>query len=716
MKFVNPAFLFALFSLAIPIIIHLFNFRRFKRVYFTNVRFLKEVKQDTQSRNRLKHLIVLACRCLALAFLVFAFAQPYVPAPNQKQLAGDKVISVYIDNSFSMEATGKSGTLLDEAKTSAREIAMHYKPTDRFQLLTNDFEGRHQRLVNREEFLGLVDEVKPSPAVRKLSEVVTRQRDVLSSAEGIVAANRQAYLLSDYQQSVTDFTAIKTDTNIRYRTVPLLAQNRNNIYVDSCWFVSPVHRINEQEALHVRIRSRADQRYDNVPMRLYINNQAKTPASFSIDPNGVTDTVMYFTMREPGLQQCRVEITDAPVTFDDKFYLSFEVLKQIPVMSIVPSGLTVSTGFVTNWSADLAAPSDYLGSLFGRDSLFQYTVTAEDKIDYASFSTYRMIVLNGLKTIPSGLAQELRKFTENGGSLFIFPGETMDGQSYRDFLGAMNCNTYEQLDTVNTVADYINYDHRIYTGVFEKKGGNLDLPVALGHYRISKTTRTRQDELIRLRNGDLFAGSTAFGKGMVYLCSVPLNGEWTNFGQHAVFVPTLYQAALFSQPQAKMYHTIGSDETIDLPKTITSTDNVFHIKNAEKNFDAIPGVTNDDAGTRLDVHRQVTEPGNYVIATNTGAVGGTAFNYDRKESDLRTYSPEEIKKSCEGAGLTNFSLIDSGGKGLTAALSEIDLGKKFWKTCLIIALIFLLAETLVLRFWPSKIRRSGSETTQPVTN
>ena len=116
MSFTYPAFLFALSAIAIPIIIHLFNFRKFKTVYFSNVRFLKEVKQETQAKSKLKHLLVLASRILAITFLVLAFSQPFIPAENNKIPVGDKTVSIFIDNSFSMDAINKNGTLLDEAK------------------------------------------------------------------------------------------------------------------------------------------------------------------------------------------------------------------------------------------------------------------------------------------------------------------------------------------------------------------------------------------------------------------------------------------------------------------------------------------------------------------------------------------------------------------------------------------------------------------------
>src|ERR1700749_154283 len=104
MQFLHPGYLYALSAIAVPIIVHLFNFRRYKTVYFSNVKFLREVKEETTSRSRLKHLLVLAARLLALTFLVLAFAQPFIPNKRNTGAGGRRLISFYIDNSFSMNA------------------------------------------------------------------------------------------------------------------------------------------------------------------------------------------------------------------------------------------------------------------------------------------------------------------------------------------------------------------------------------------------------------------------------------------------------------------------------------------------------------------------------------------------------------------------------------------------------------------------------------
>ena len=121
MNFVYPYFLYALTAIAIPIIIHLFNFRRYRKIYFTNVKFLKEIKHETQSRSQLRHLLVLLARILAITALVFAFAQPYIPVNKSVITQGGRIISIYIDNSFSMDATDAHSSLFEQAKKKDRK-------------------------------------------------------------------------------------------------------------------------------------------------------------------------------------------------------------------------------------------------------------------------------------------------------------------------------------------------------------------------------------------------------------------------------------------------------------------------------------------------------------------------------------------------------------------------------------------------------------------
>ena len=151
MHFANPSVLWALFLLIIPIIIHLFKFRRYKQVQFPSIRFLQKIDQDQKAKRRLKDILILISRLAALSALIFAFSIPFLG--ETKKVSKGNVVSIYIDNSFSMENESNQGKLLDLAKKKAEELALTFQPSDQFQLLTNDMETRHQRLVNRQAFL-----------------------------------------------------------------------------------------------------------------------------------------------------------------------------------------------------------------------------------------------------------------------------------------------------------------------------------------------------------------------------------------------------------------------------------------------------------------------------------------------------------------------------------------------------------------------------------
>src|ERR1700743_1934807 len=197
MHFLYTGFLFALISLVIPVIIHLFNFRKYQKIYFSNVQFLKEIQEQQSSRRNLKERLILAARLLALFFLVLAFTRPYISNQNNVNAGTQRAISVFLDNSYSMQTLNREGSLLDEAKRRAKEIASAYSMNDRFQLLTQDFEGKHQRLLSREEFNDAVDMVKISPMSRNLQQIVNRQQSLLNTQ---ASAAKAIFIISDFQK------------------------------------------------------------------------------------------------------------------------------------------------------------------------------------------------------------------------------------------------------------------------------------------------------------------------------------------------------------------------------------------------------------------------------------------------------------------------------------------------------------------------------------
>ncbi|MDD5570304.1 MAG: BatA domain-containing protein [Bacteroidales bacterium] len=678
MKFIYPSFLFALAAIAIPIIIHLFNFRKFKKIYFPDIRFLQSVKQETQSKSKLKHLLVLISRILAISSLVIAFSQPYIPLGNKEINLKNKVISIYVDNSFSMEAVNENGTLLDEAKRKAKEIAMAYRQSDEFQLLTNDFEGRHQRLFNRDEFLEMINEIKISPSVKTLSEAVSRQNDLINN----YTIGKYIYMVSDFQKSISDIEKINKDSSVNISFIPLNVKESPNLYIDSCWFLSPVRQLNKVEKLMVRVKNISGKSFENIPLKLFINKKQKALASIDIGENSQTDVLLSFTVNEAGIQNCRLEITDYPVVFDDKFYFSFTVNNKIYV--------SIINGKDEN---------KYLNSLFINDSAIVLKNSQEDKIDYSKLSGNSFIILNEVEKISSGLSQELNKFVSNGSSLLVIPARKIDFDSYKSFLSSLQSKYFEKADSSELKVDKVNFENILFKDVFEKIPENIELPKIKYHYVLSKNLRSMEEYILKLQNGDMFLSSQNFNKGKIYLLCSPLNDESGNFQKQAIFVPAVYNIALQSQPTSPLFYTIGNDENIELSNINLSGEDIFKIKDISSDFTVIPEHKLLNSQYFLNIHNQITNAGNYIVSVKDKDLTGVSFNFNRKESALNYYDDAEIEDLSVKAKLSNSSVIYTKNTSLTKTILEYNQGKKLWKIFVILALLFLAAEIALLRFW-----------------
>lgn len=263
----------------------------------------------------------------------------------------------------------------------------------------------------------------------------------------------------------------------------------------------------------------------------------------------------------------------------------------------------------------------------------------------------------------------------------------------------MSANTYEHLDTANTKVEKINLEHPVYKEVFDKKtfqSANLDLPKVYSHFVLSRSTRNTEEYLLRLQNGDAFLTKYTVGKGSIYVSAVPLDERFSNFAKHALFVPTLYMIALNSQLSLPLFYTIGKDENIETTALITG-ENVYHIRNEATNFDIIPEHRMLDTKVQINVHNQISQGGNYNLYAGKEKVMPLSFNFNRLESDLSCYTPDELQALAENNQLAAVHILNSGEKSL-ASVINMNEGKKLWKWCIVLTLLFLGLEIVLLRF------------------
>ncbi|MBX7108323.1 MAG: BatA domain-containing protein [Chitinophagales bacterium] len=675
MSFLYPSFLFALAAVAIPIIIHLFNFRRYKTVYFSNVRFLKEVKEQTDSRSRLKHLLILLCRILAITFLVIAFAQPYIKRKSTPVAAGKRAISVFIDNSFSMGQLAGDVPLLDLAKSKAGEIVRAYGADDLFQLLTQDFEGKQQRLVDRDEAINLIKEVGLSTHSHLLSDIIARQRQALSNSG---ASQRSIFVISDFQKNFNDFSLIKADTSYGTSLVPLHAREAENVFIDTCSMEAPVQITGQVNRMIVKIRNESNQPLENGRLTLKINNETKAIGNFSIAAQSSTDDTLSYTVTEKGWGRAELSLADHPITFDDSYFL---------VYPVIDHRLTLVVNETTE--------SPYLNALLGKNDFFVMQNVAFNQLNYADLLKQQFVILNGLKQISTGLSSELKKFVEGGGNLLVFPDAGADISSYNSFFQMMGADQFSGFSTQKKTVSEINTRNEVFADVFQQVPQNLALPQVSGSFINVTRTNTTAELLLSFSDRSSFISKYAVGSGLFFVSSVPLDKNFTDLPLNPLFAPMLYRMAIVKESAPLNAMVIGRNNLVTVPADVALGAQVLRLKGMDQEF--IPAqrlITNQ---VTVNINNEINLAGIYSLEDEAKDVKNyVAMNYDRRESDMQLISNDDLLQQSKSI---NMKVIQNAGRDLSNVISGQHLGLSLWKVSAIFVLLFLTLETVLLKFW-----------------
>jgi hypothetical protein len=680
MVFAFPAFLWALAAITIPIVIHLFNFRKYKKVYFTNVKFLKELQQESQSKSRLKELLILAARILTIACLVFAFAQPVIPSSTTKAKKGNKHISIYLDNSFSMEAVNKQGTLLDNAKRKAKEIVNAFSNTDRFQIVTNDFEGKQQRLFTKEDALNAIEEVKISPIVRDASRVIQRQRDFLNGQSG---EQKQIYLLSDLQRSTFDVANFTNDSTINTTIICTKANQTDNVYIDSCWFESPIQQKGFILKLHATLINKSSKTIEAGNVKLLVNKSIVAISSFSLNAGEKKEIQFSFECKQNGINYCSLKLEDYPITFDDELLFTFNA--QVNINTLVIHGK--NAGSVTSFV-----------NLMQNDSLFNYKSINENAIDYSDFKPASLIILNEVEQLSSGLVSELIKFSQKGGSLVIIPALKADLPLYQIAYKQLGLPTILTPDTHSTRLSGLKDNPTFYQGVFEKIDDRVNLPIISNYYTHEIHSRQNGQTILSTQNGQFFLRQSELNNAKVYLFAGALSDKASNFCRHALFVPTFIKMGVYSLKPAQLFYAVKTNAIIDMGQISLKPEETLHIISTDSLMDIIPELRIVNNSLSVFTRQQIEKSGFYTIKRDKSILKGLAFNHNRLESDLSFYESAELEIRFKEKLLTNYKILTASEMSITQLIKQESEGYALWKWFIILTLVFLLAEALLIRF------------------
>ncbi len=664
MNFLSPSFLWALFALSIPLIIHLFNFRKTKRVYFSNNRFLKQVKEETASKKRLKHLLVLASRLLFLFFLVITFAQPFIPAKNQ--LGAAQEIVLYLDNSLSMTANTRDNMRgLDAASQFARDIANIFPPDTRYKLLTNDFAPFSNVYKTKTEVLDLLTEIRSSSVSRSFEEI--QNRIALNNKSEV--RKPEIFWISDFQRS-TMGPVTSPDSATRFHLVPISFEQVPNIFVDSVYLENPFAIGGDKNVLHVRLLNDGSKAIDQLNIRFSINNIQAGTATVSIPQKGTAEATFDLTAGLMGRSELQISFNDNPINFDNTFFLTLNFTDKIRVLEI----------------KNTLQPTP-VQQVFGNQQLFAYQGFTMANVNYSLLSQSDLVVVNGLNVIDPTFALALQNYLDAFGTVLVIPGEDPDLSSLSS---TFSIALQKGRDSTQMMSlDKPDFDNPFFENVFEERSQSLIMPKAIP----ALTLGVDRNALLKFNNELPFL-SVMDRKGKLFVMASGLSSASTDFAAHGLFVPVMYRIAASSKRDTeKLYYTLNDDFVSIKADTLVGEEPLRMIGEQE----LVPSQRRLGNRVLMDLPKFSLTQGFYYVVQATDTMGLLAFNLDKKESRMEQYQPEEVKALLGGGD--NVDIFEAGStEAFSNEIKERYLGKPLWRYALMLALLFLLVEILLIRF------------------
>ncbi|MEL6142275.1 MAG: hypothetical protein AAFU67_11715, partial [Bacteroidota bacterium] len=382
---------------------------------------------------------------------------------------------------------------------------------------------------------------------------------------------------------------------------------------------------------------------------------------------------------QAGTGRAELQITDYPVQFDDHYFVTFNVADRVQVLNINEGN-----------------PDRNLTAALRGISVFETTFSDSRQLDYSSLGDYQLIILSGLDQVSSGLSAQLASYVKDGGNLLVFPPRSANLDSYRSFLISLPADELLAFDETEREVNFINTSEFVFKDVFDNRNAALRLPTSQGNFPLTRLGSRRQEALLRYRDGSTALAKYNIDQGNAYISSAPLAVEQNNLALNAeVFIPMLYKMAISTGRRRPVAYTIGADEIIETPRRQATAELVYRLSGPEGEF--IPEQRIVGNRIFLGVGNQVPAAAFYdLLLQDDTPIDAFAFNYDRAESVLDYFSAAELNERFGGL----INLINAENEtAFTTRIQEGNQGTPLWRYCIWAALLFLLVEVLLLRFW-----------------
>ncbi|MBN2030822.1 BatA and WFA domain-containing protein [bacterium] len=681
-SFLNSTILFAAAGVAIPFLIHFFARHKLQKVLFSDTMFLKQLQTVKMRRIRIRQLLLLILRCLALLFFVLAFARPTVKATRTSGRGQARSsIALIMDNSFSMgreglfnQAQERALFLLDLLQSEDEAALVWTVPATLHEVsFRRDRSGLHQSVLK--------EQVGWNRGI--LSQSIDQAISILAESNNI---NREIYVVSDMQK--TGFPSPADSQHVLEWDGPFfvlpVSQKMDNIALIGGGVTNQILQMGTPLEIYADIRNDGDRSVEDLLVRVFLKDDAHAQKVVRLEAGETVHESFSVIPEEDGWIWGSIQVESDGFPQDNVWYFSCWIPELTRVL------------LVGNSLQDVRPLKMALNYQQAQQSLYQIVEMLYQDPWMDRLNETEVVFCSNVPLMKSEEANRLKQFVEAGGGLFFLMGDLVDLRTFTNLF----FNPAMGLSLGNREGDFagsggalsfgdIDYGHPVFKGMFEKGKENIQSP---RFFQMIDIIGTLPKTVISFRNGKPFLVEMKLGKGSVFLATSGIGEDWSDWVYSSIFSPLIYRSAAYLASQSYRYEnlkTVGESifittgiENMDVPYSVVTPDGDEII--------TIPEIERGEV--RLTVN-SADKPGIYTFYRGESRIGIQVVNRDPMESDFEMIPEKDLRRVLPEAEIHQISDIHK----LETEIEQVRWGRELWREMLLFGMVLLIVEMVVAR-------------------
>ena len=688
MTFLNPAILFGLLAASIPIIIHLLNLRKLKKIDFSTLQFLKELQKNKIRKIKLKQWLLLALRVLIILCTVTAFARPTLVGVSVGGTTSTaKTTAIFIlDDTFSMSVIDQEGSYFNQAKESMKNILTQFEEGDEFGLvLVSHQPDEIEMTSNMTKFKEEVNTTAISFASNKLNNAIIKAAQVISDAKNF---NKEIYLFTDFQKgrlaSEDEITDLKEQLGeqVRLYYFNYSGKEVSNFGIDDLKINTQIFEKDKPIKFDATIKNYSDRAKDNLVVSLFINGERLAQQSLNLNPGESKTANLEATAKTFGYNEALVEIEEDDLLEDNKRFTSFYIPEKIPVL-ILADNLS-DTKLV---EAALKSVSE--------QGYFDLTVKKTEQISGTQLNNFQVMIIVSSNFMNA--KEKLNQFLSSGKGVIIFPSSETNAAGFNNSLSAIgltSAGSFVKTERGQSIRfNEIDFNHPVFENIFiDEKKKQVESPDFYSYYKINSAGKGKG--IISLENESSFLSEYSIYSGKILLFSSSPVFSWSDFPVKSIFAPLIAKSVMYlsSKNISDVDYLAGetiyvnvSDRTLPQIKIIRSDNREDFI--------------NMDEAQRSDFvsYTSTFTAGNYKFFSGENLLSTISVNTDPAESVTEYLSESEFDEYLEKINFNGRHIRIDKSENPAQMILQARFGSELWRYFVLIVILLALVEMTIAR-------------------